>query len=101
MATAIVPAEVRATFMIVPAAPSVPPGGRRRGGRTWSLDEVAARGGHVKMKVRRDELRRRRLCINGPLGQRRPSSRRVVAHGPVVSGGKCQYCIDVHRGSNK
>lgn len=46
---------------------------------------------HVKMKVRRDALRAAKKCINGG-----PRSR--VVHGPVVSGGRCQRCIDVKQG---
>jgi len=44
------------------------------------------------LKLRRDELRARKLCINGPMTL-------VVlhAHGPVIRGGKCQKCIDVHK----
>jgi hypothetical protein len=54
---------------------------------------------HPKMKQRRDMLRAQGRCINGPVVG--DTSKRGVAHGPVVSGGKCERCMVVHRGSNK
>jgi hypothetical protein len=47
---------------------------------------------HPKAKIRRDGLRAAKLCING--GWFLPRKGQVV-HGPVVSGGKCQRCLDV------
>ncbi len=47
---------------------------------------------HPKAKARRDALRAAGICINGG-----PRSR--VVHGDVVSAGKCQRCIDVHKGA--
>ncbi len=48
-----------------------------------------------KAKLRRAILRLSGLCINGPLPESRVGSR--VDHGEVVSGGKCQGCVDKHR----
>ncbi len=47
-------------------------------------------------KARHDLLRALGRCINGPV-EDRPGKRGVV-HGPVVSGGRCQRCIDVKKG---
>jgi hypothetical protein len=43
---------------------------------------------------RRRALAKANRCINGPL-EDRPGKRHGIVHGPVVSGGKCQRCIDV------
>ncbi len=51
---------------------------------------------YPELKLRRDELRAAGLCINGPKAG--GVSKNGIAHGPVVSGGKCQRCVDVHRG---
>ena len=52
-----------------------------------------------EMKVRRDELRALGLCICGPKAPPGTPSRKYgIVHGPVVQGGKCQRCLDVHRG---
>jgi hypothetical protein len=46
---------------------------------------------------RRARLRRAKKCINGPeVGN---VGRYGVEHGQVVSGGKCQRCLDVAAGS--
>jgi hypothetical protein len=50
----------------------------------------------AEVSVRRAILRDAGRCINGPLDER-PGRRAGVVHGPVVRGGKCQHCIDVHR----
>lgn len=46
-------------------------------------------------KKHRDTLRNAERCINGPksgsIGRRKR-----IEHGPVVRGGKCQRCIDIH-----
>lgn len=47
---------------------------------------------HPDQKLVRDAKRAAGICINGG-----PRSR--VVHGPVVRGGKCQRCIDVHKGA--
>ncbi len=47
---------------------------------------------------RKAKLRDAGRCINGPLFDG-PSMRRHIVHGPVVSGGKCQRCLDVHEAS--
>jgi hypothetical protein len=53
---------------------------------------------HPKSKTRRDMLRAVRRCINGPVD---PTNRRgTIEHGPVVRGGKCQRCLDVHTKKN-
>ncbi|HZJ67707.1 MAG TPA: hypothetical protein VFD36_29590 [Kofleriaceae bacterium] len=44
---------------------------------------------------RRAQLVAANLCINGPLDQTSP---KAAKHGPVVRGGKCQRCLDVHAG---
>lgn len=46
---------------------------------------------------RREKLRAANRCINGPL-EDRPGKRGGVVHGPVVSGGKCQRCLDAAHG---
>lgn len=49
---------------------------------------------------RRDRLRAMNLCINGPapwVTKPRPTT---VEHGPVVSGGRCQRCLDIKRRSH-
>lgn len=53
---------------------------------------------HPKLQMRRDRLRALELCINGPLpvGERRNRRVGAVQHGPVVKGGKCQRCLDIH-----
>lgn len=43
-------------------------------------------------KLSRDEKRAAGLCINGPLSGNVGKS--GVVHGPVVSGGRCQRCLD-------
>lgn len=48
----------------------------------------------LEVKTRRDELRDAEVCINGPKNGN--VGARGVTHGPVVRGGKCQHCIDVH-----
>jgi hypothetical protein len=59
-----------------------------------------ARYKHPAQKVTRDQMRELGRCINGPrdldIDPQTPSKSGIV-HGPVVSGGKCQRCIDVHR----
>lgn len=45
---------------------------------------------------RRRELVAANRCINGP--KESDVGHRGVKHGPVVRGGKCQRCINVHRG---
>lgn len=45
--------------------------------------------------ARRAELRAAGMCINGPISGFVGSH--GTQHGPVVSGGKCQRCIDTHR----
>lgn len=47
---------------------------------------------HPKVKARRDALRAAGICINSGPGSR-------VEHGPVISGGKCQRCKDLHKRS--
>lgn len=60
---------------------------------------------YPKLKTRRDQLRERNLCINGPLDDRadapRPGPVPRVDHGPVVKAGKCQRCLDVWKRSNR
>ncbi len=46
----------------------------------------------IKAQHRRDQRKAEGVCINGV-----PAS--LVKHGAVVSGGKCQRCIDVARAS--
>lgn len=65
---------------------------------------------HPKMKERRDRMRELGICINASLiiatkadgSLRAPplliSGKPRVEHGPVVKGGKCQRCLDVHKG---
>jgi hypothetical protein len=61
-------------------------------GPVFSLDEIAARGPRpLYNKLRRDRLRAQGRCINGPIDPNKPT-----IHGPVVRGGKCQRCLDVH-----
>ncbi len=48
--------------------------------------------------ARRRDLSKAGRCINGPI-EDRPGKRHGVVHGPVVSGGKCQRCIDVAKRS--
>ncbi len=45
-------------------------------------------------KRRRDSLKARGLCICGP-----DTLVSINAHGPIVSGGRCQRCQDVARAS--
>jgi hypothetical protein len=47
---------------------------------------------HPKAKIRRDALRAANLCING-------GPRSKVPHGEVISGGRCERCLDVYRRS--
>lgn len=46
---------------------------------------------------RRDRLRAANRCVNGPL-EDRPGKRGGIVHGPVISGGKCQRCLDAAHG---
>lgn len=55
---------------------------------------------HPKLKERRDRLRAEGRCINGPAPWSRSYRTQLVEHGPVVSGGRCQRCIDVKRRSH-
>jgi hypothetical protein len=48
----------------------------------------------LEMAIRRETLRALGRCINGPIDDR-PGRRAGLVHGPVVSGGKCQRCVDV------
>jgi len=93
--------QIIRTFTVVPVEPrrpNHPAGPTRRGGRLLTVDEIAARGGNVKLKVRRDDIRSRGLCINGPADPSDPLLKpNSVTHGPVVRGGKCQHCINVHK----
>jgi hypothetical protein len=50
----------------------------------------------TKQKELRDDLRRRKLCINGPKDG--GVSKNGIQHGRVVAAGKCQRCLDVHDG---
>lgn len=51
---------------------------------------------HPDVKAWRDRLRELNLCICGPAPWAlHPRSR--VEHGPVVSGGRCQRCIEIKR----
>jgi hypothetical protein len=61
---------------------------------------------HPKSKERRDRMRELGICINASFLLPRPDgtprkppafNRPMVEHGPVVAGGKCQRCIDVHK----
>lgn len=52
---------------------------------------------HPALKARRDALRAAGRCICGPADG--TTGARGVEHGPVVSAGKCQRCIDQHDGS--
>lgn len=52
----------------------------------------------VKVSQRRSELRAAGKCINGPLVGN--VGMHGARHGEVVRGGKCQRCIDVHRGAS-
>lgn len=64
---------------------------------------------HPKAKLRRDAMRAAGICINSsystPKADGTPRtppkfSRPLVEHGPVVKAGKCQRCIDVHKGKS-
>jgi hypothetical protein len=51
---------------------------------------------HPELKTERDGLRAARRCINGPRDPNQTKGRsRGVEHGAVVSGGRCQRCLDV------
>ncbi len=54
-------------------------------------------GNAMESRVRRAALMELGLCICGPF----PWScrRSQIEHGPVVSGGRCQRCLDVKRGT--
>ena len=52
------------------------------------------------MKTVRDKMRAQNICINGPRDGSYVSKAGTV-HGPVVSGGKCQNCIDIADKSRK
>lgn len=55
-----------------------------------SADDRAA------IKSRHDRLRAANKCINGPeVGN--VSIRSGIEHGPVVSGGRCQRCVDAKK----
>jgi hypothetical protein len=47
---------------------------------------------------RRIVLKAHGLCICGPGPGQGFTSRNGVVHGPVVSGGRCQRCIDLKKG---
>lgn len=50
-----------------------------------------------RSKVRRDALRAAGKCINGPMVGF--VGKDGVTHGPVVQGGRCQYCHDLKTGA--
>lgn len=48
---------------------------------------------HPSLQARRAELRAAGVCVNQHTGPRA-----TVQHGPVVSAGRCQRCLDVKKG---
>lgn len=54
---------------------------------------------HPDAKLSRDQLRAENRCINGPRDPQKTKGLLGVEHGKVVSGGKCQRCIDVWKKS--
>lgn len=61
---------------------------------------------HPKAKERRDKMRALGICINSSLvierkfdgTLRSPPCGQRVEHGPAVKAGKCQRCLNVHKG---
>ena len=54
---------------------------------------------YPRQKRMRDLLREEKRCINGPRDPNQVRGVGGVEHGPVVSGGKCQRCLDVCKAS--
>jgi hypothetical protein len=74
---------------------ATPPTVKGRGPRGKHRSSPEAR---LEIAIRRETLRALQRCINGPI-EDRPGKRLGVVHGPVVSGGKCQHCVDVAKAS--
>ncbi len=61
-----------------------------------STDDAYLAHRRAASRDRKAQLRAANRCICGPI-EDNVSRRCRVVHGPVVSGGKCQRCLDVHK----
>lgn len=74
----------------------------KRDSEARRYEAILRRYKHPDQKIARDEMRAAGRCINGPRsGDPHAPSKYGVIHGEVVSGGKCQRCLDVHKGKHK